>query len=161
MGDRVGPLCHRPIARRIDRHSGNSTANSEGLVGSLIRMPRVSSTPACFRCYPRGQRAATHGTPPTARRITPIYRLLFAVVSTLLIVATVEFLSPAAAALYCLQGRHASGTNASCGVNPQNAFGRAAAGQIVTELRSGSASGLRRPDAGSRSYSSRYRRAST
>jgi Protein of unknown function (DUF3551) len=71
-------------------------------------------------------------------------RILVAAVSAILILVTVGSLSQAAAAAdrYCLQGRRwgfpgncqfstlqqcrasASGTNASCGVNPRYAFGR-------------------------------------
>ena len=76
-------------------------------------------------------------------------RILFAAVSAILILVTVGSLSPAVAAAdrYCLQGRRwghpgncqfstlqqcraaASGTNASCGVNPRYAFGRSRQGR--------------------------------
>ncbi len=69
-------------------------------------------------------------------------RLLFAAVAAILILVAVGFLSPAVAARYCLQGRSwgypgncqfstfaqcratASGTGASCGINPRYAYGR-------------------------------------
>jgi len=74
-------------------------------------------------------------------------RSLFAVVSAILILVTVGSLSPAFADRYCLQGRRwgypgncqfstlqqcrmaASGTHASCGVNPRYAFGRSRQGR--------------------------------
>ncbi|WFU70019.1 DUF3551 domain-containing protein [Bradyrhizobium sp. CB2312] len=78
-----------------------------------------------------------------------MYRILFAAVSAILILVTVGSLSPAVAAAdrYCLQGRRwghpgncqfatlqqcraaASGTHASCGVNPRHAFGRSQQGR--------------------------------
>jgi len=74
-------------------------------------------------------------------------RILFAAVSAILILATVGSLSPAFADRYCLQGRRwgnpgncqfatleqcrvaASGTHASCGLNPRYAFGRSRQGR--------------------------------
>ncbi|MBP1093214.1 DUF3551 domain-containing protein [Bradyrhizobium diazoefficiens] len=74
-------------------------------------------------------------------------RILFAAVSTILILVTVGSLSPAVADRYCLQGRRwghpgncqfstlqqcrtaASGTHATCGVNPRHAFGRSRQGR--------------------------------
>jgi hypothetical protein len=69
-------------------------------------------------------------------------RLLVTVLSVVLVMAVIGSLSPAAAARYCLQGRQwgfpgncqfatyqqcrasASGTSASCGINPRYAFAR-------------------------------------
>jgi hypothetical protein len=69
-------------------------------------------------------------------------RMLLTALSAILVLATVGSLSPAAAARYCLQGRHwgnpgncqfstmqqcraaASGTSAHCGINPRHAFAR-------------------------------------
>ena len=74
-------------------------------------------------------------------------RILFAAVSTILILVTVGSLSPAVADRYCLQGRRwghpgncqfstlqqcraaASGTHASCGLNPRYAFGHSRQGR--------------------------------
>ena len=74
-------------------------------------------------------------------------RLLVTVLSTILVMAAIGSLSPAAAARYCLQGRQwgypgncqfttlqqcrasASGTSASCGVNPRYAFARQRSGR--------------------------------
>jgi len=67
---------------------------------------------------------------------------LFTFASVIVVLATIASLSPAVAARYCLQGRNwgypgncqfstmaqcratASGTGASCGVNPRYAFAR-------------------------------------